>query len=157
MKMGSFSEGRRNSNALPSSSCLAVLPTRYRYLQDSLVVPPMQCTAGSMGCNVCTKQNSSFVFEKKKKRFPSSFVSHRESWVEYQGNVIEVLHRSNLLAAWRENNWFYRVHAWLFNWVDVRNPLRLEDFTNAFFHKGRRNYNALPSSVSGMEFLVTWP
>ena len=38
-KMPSFTQGRRNNNALPSSSHLAVLPTHWCwYLRDSLVV-----------------------------------------------------------------------------------------------------------------------
>ena len=70
MKIDSFSEGRRNSNALPSSSYLAVLPTLWMYILVSLgqFSCTTQCTAGNVGCNVCTKQNSSFVLQKKKKK-----------------------------------------------------------------------------------------
>ena len=71
MKMDSFSEGRRNSNALPSSSYLAVLPTRYWYLQDSLVVPPSVRQGAWAAMSVQSKTAALFL-KKKKKRFPSS-------------------------------------------------------------------------------------
>ena len=67
MKMDSFCEGRRNSNALPSSSYLAVLPTRY--LQDSLVVPPSVQQGAWAAMSVQSKTTALFL---KKKRFPSS-------------------------------------------------------------------------------------
>ena len=77
MKMDSFSEGTRHCNALSSSSYLAVLPTRYWYLQDSLVVPPSVQQGAWAAMSIQSK--TAALFLKKKKKISILFVSHRES------------------------------------------------------------------------------
>ena len=125
IKMPSLSEGRRNSNALPSSSHLALFP-RSKYQAPGneatlylAVLPTLwmlvfassgqlscttQWTAGKSNPRVAIMSVQSKIaalFLQINSRFPCIFfiVSHRESWAGYQGKVSEVLHRCILPAC----------------------------------------------------------